>query len=265
MNMNLESAVAFVQNNGNPVELARLRHTLYGEPVPSEVLRDLFSGQHAEGGWTPFWAPHYSSLDATCFRLAQAEQLGVPASEAAVLRAISFLLRRQSPDGYWEEDEDVASSAPFWVKPGDIPARLYLTANCGYWMAMYGNDDQAAIRAADYLQNRLEPDGRLPSFNQANWLAGGLWFRLERFEAAEKVFAGLQARLTELPVSNLAWMMTTLLSAGVTAHEPVIQSAAEILVHRQNPDGSWAADEDSGQQVHVTLEVLRALRLCARI
>jgi hypothetical protein len=56
--------------------------------------------------------------DATCSRLAQAEQLGITSTNAAVLRAIDFLAGRQFPDGRWEEEEQVADLAPVWAKPG---------------------------------------------------------------------------------------------------------------------------------------------------
>src|SRR5579859_2299383 len=75
------------------------------------------------------------SLDATCFRVAQAEQFGMTAKEAAIRDALTFLALRQRDDGSWEEEDHVAELTPPWATPGDLAARLYLTANCGFWLA----------------------------------------------------------------------------------------------------------------------------------
>lgn len=150
--MNLEKAVAFVKSQGNEVEQARLNYVLRDEQPSPDVVARLFARQRPDGGWSPFWASDYTSLDATCFRLAQAEQLGLTESENAVARAIHFLVHRQSPDGSWEEDKRVAGLAPPWVTPGDLSAKLYLTANCGLWTALLGNPENRAEKAAGYLQ-----------------------------------------------------------------------------------------------------------------
>lgn len=97
--MNLEKAVEFVRRTGNEVEQARLKYLLTNEHPAQEVITQLFTGQQPDGGWSPFWAKDYSSLDATCFRLAQAEQMGLAESETAVRRAVHFLAQRQYPEG----------------------------------------------------------------------------------------------------------------------------------------------------------------------
>lgn len=75
--MDIEKAIRFIKMNGNGVEQARLNYVLSNERPSEEITTKLFTGQRLDGGWPPFWADDYSSLDATCFRLAQAEQLGL--------------------------------------------------------------------------------------------------------------------------------------------------------------------------------------------
>ena len=70
-------AISFVESRGDQAELARLRALLSGTATPDTVVDAVLDGQREDGGWAPFWAPNYSGLDATCFRLALAEQLGV--------------------------------------------------------------------------------------------------------------------------------------------------------------------------------------------
>ncbi len=108
--MNEQAAITFVRSTGNSVEQARLQYVLDGSLPPPQIRVQLFAGQREDGGWSPFWAPDYSSLDATCFRLAQAEQLGISAADAAIQRALALLARRQRQDGSWEEAESAFSA-----------------------------------------------------------------------------------------------------------------------------------------------------------
>lgn len=261
--MNIQAAIAFVRANGEPVEQARLDYLLNGEPPDPAIIRQLFAGQRTDGGWNPFWAPDYSSLDATCFRLAQAEQFGMAAQEPAVRDALTFLEHRQRDDGSWEEEEAVAQLAPPWAAPGNLAARLYLTANCGFWLATSIEGRINADQAADYLQNHLDSDGQLPTFLHAHWLAGGLWYSLDRKEA-KRVFNYLERHLPVLPASNLAWLLSTLLLAGVQPSESIIKQAASLLEQLQKQDGRWTSEDGPERDVHATLEALHILHLCGR-
>lgn len=261
--MNIRAAIAFVRANGDSVEQARLDYLLNGESPDPAIVQQLFAGQRMDGGWNPFWAPDYSSLDATCFRLAQAEQFGMAAQEPAVRDALTFLAQRQRDDGSWEENEHVAELAPPWATPGNLAARLYLTANCAFWLATLTETPVNASLAADYLQNHLDSDGQLPTFLHAHWLAGGLWYSLGRKEA-KRVFDYLEQHLPVLPASNLAWLLSTLLLAGAAPPESIIKQAASLLEQLQEQDGRWTSEDRPERDVQATLEALHVLRLCGR-
>ena len=179
-----ERAVAFILAHGSGVERYILNNLAdenqYEAPPITELERQLLEGQRPNGGWAPFWATDYSSLDATCYRLAQAETAGLSLPQ----EALEFLRSRQRSDGSWEEDESVRDQAPPWATPGDLAARLYLTANCGWWLingmahGERGYEDEAA-RAGAYLEGHQAEDGSLPSFLQTHWLAAALWICLE--------------------------------------------------------------------------------------
>jgi hypothetical protein len=228
------------------------------------IVVQLFAGQREDGGWSPFWAPDYSSLDATCFHLAQAEQLGISAADAAVQRALALLARRQRPDGSWEEDAEMADRAPHWVAPGVLEARLYLSANCGFWLAAWGDASEPAGRAADFVRAYLDAGGHMPSFAHTQWLSGGLWYRLRRWEEAEIVFSALAGHLADLPASSLAWLLSTLLLVGVQLDHPLLEHAASRLEQLQEPDGRWSSEDGPARDVHTTLEALRTFHLCRR-
>jgi hypothetical protein len=262
--MNISTAVAFVMNQGNAVEQARLKYLLNNERPAPDVVTTLLAGQRADGGWSPFWAPDYGSLDATCYRLAQAEQMGITLTEPALTRALRFLAQRQNDDGSWEESARVAEVAPPWAKPGDLAARLYLTANCGWWLALTRNFAEAVNRAARHLESHLEDSGRLPSFLHAHWLGGGLWYQAARPEPAERFFRYLQTRLADLEAGGLAWLVVSLRLAGVPAAHLLLDEAATRLARDQKPDGRWTSEDGAERDVHATLEALRALRLCGQ-
>src|SRR5581483_4923405 len=162
LHVNQAAAIHFVRERGTSSEQARLTFLLTGQRPSSESMQQFFQDQQEDGSWSPFWAPFYSGLDATCFHLAQAEQMGIRATESAMVRAILFLARRQRPDGAFEEDDAVSNLAPAWVKPGDLVAQLYLTANCGFWLTSLSQTQASAQLAASSVHSFLPADGHLP-------------------------------------------------------------------------------------------------------
>jgi hypothetical protein len=263
--MNFERAIAFVQSRGNEVEQARLRYILFYEHPSQKVVAKLVAGQRPDGGWPPFWANDYSSLDATCFHLAQAEQLGISEHETAIPRAVRFLAQRQFSDGSWEEDESFADSAPPWAKPGNLPAKLYLTANCGLWLAIWRGSENQATKAADYLQSYLDQDGHLPGFLHTHWLVAGLWYKLGRHELSELVFKSLSENIGDLATSNLSWLIISVYVAGVSMDHPLVGKTVSLLEQSQHEDGRWPSEDGPDRDVHSTLEAIRALALCGRM
>lgn len=260
----LKSAVDYIRRHGTAAEQARLRFLLAGQRPPPDVLLPYRSAQRDDGGWQPFWADDASSLDATCYQLAQLESLGLGTADDIVVDGIRFLAERQRPDGSWEEDAELAGVAPPWARPGDQAARLYLTANCGFWLAHSGLMPSAAAAAAVYLGDQLDDEGRLPSFMQSQWLAAALWQLTGNQTMAERSLAYLQTRLGELPAANLAWLLVALRLGGVPAEHPVVVAAAEQLERLSLDSGVWPGEEGLDNGVHVTLEALRALALCGR-
>lgn len=272
--MDLEAAARFVEQNGDEVDRARLRYLQHGERPAPEIAARLLAGQRADGGWAPSWAADYSSLDATCYRLARAEALGVRRDEPALEKAVRFIILRQGRDGAWEEDPSVAEAAPPWVKPGDPAGRLYLTANCGFWLAMLASPDrtpdrrdpafESAMRAGKALLTALDENGSLPSYPHSLWLAAALWYALGFHQAARSALETLAARIPELDPGGLAWMSTSLRQAGIPPDEAPYEAAASRLEELQEADGRWRSADGPPFDLHTTLEALQALKLEGR-
>ena len=259
--MNQPAAIRFVRERGNPSEQARLAFLLTGTMPSSESMQQFFQDQQEDGSWSPFWAPGYSGLDATCFHLAQGEQMGIGANEPKMVRAALFVAQRQRPDGGVEEEEAVTHLAPPWAKPGDLAAQLYLTANCGFWLTFFSPTQTNAQLAARHVRSVLPPDGHLPTFLHTHWLAAGLFSRLKQIEPAERLLSYLATRLPDLSASSLAWLLVTLRRANWPATTPLLVQAAALLNQLQQPAGNWQSEDGSEQDVHATLEALHAFTL----
>jgi len=280
MPADFDRAVAYIREHGDEFDQARLDNLLEGHGALSdEQERRFFAGQREDGGWAPFWASDYSSLDATCYRLAQAGTIAP--YHWAFQRAVEFLATRQRPDGSFEEDDSARDLAPRWAKPGELAPRLYLTANCGWWIVngsgySIGPDRAevaarlraAAQRAGAYVEQHLAPDGSLPSFLHAHWLAAALWIRLnwdqlpDLPEPMRRVLDYLAGRMSdEVPAGALAWMLTTFGPIGVPIEHPLIQRATALLSEQQREDGSWASEDGPERDPYVTEEALLALIL----
>ena len=259
--MNQPAAMQFVRERGKFSEQARLTFLLTGARPSSESIQQFFRDQQKHGSWSPFWAPFYSGLDATCFHLAQGEQMGISANESDMVHAALFLAQRQRPDGAFEEDEVVTHLAPPWAKPGDLAAQLYLTANCGFWLTSLSQTQASAQLAARYIRSFLSPDGHLPTFLHTHWLAAGLFSRLRQTEPVERLLAYLATHLPDLSGSSLAWLIVTLRLANWPATTPLLVQATSLLKQQQQPTGNWQSEDGPEQDVHATLEALRAFTL----
>lgn len=261
--MTEDLAIEFIKSNGSEPEKARLQYLLYGTKPTSYAIAALAEGQQVDGGWSAHWNAGYSSLDATCYCLAQAEQMGLDKTDSIILRAVEFLKSRQRSDGSWEEDPRVGHLAPVWARPGDLSSRLYLTANCGWWIAYFEPGAEEALKASQHLQQHLYPDGRLPSFLHTHWLATALWQVNNHTAAAELAIRYLSRHLNDLSASNLAWMCLTLLLSGLSKDHPLIEEAVTRIRNQQCADGRWESEDGPDFDVHTTLEAMRVIRLCS--
>lgn len=268
-----ERAAAYIRQQGDEFDRVRLAklddNTGY---LTNEQQARFFAGQRADGGWAPFWAPDYSSLDATCYRLAQAAGLWIrPSSSSEIHGALDFLRSRQRPDGSWEEDASVADRAPPWARPGELASRLYLTANCGWTIADsggggFGDVSPAAQRAGDCLAAQVAPDGSFPAFLQIHWLAAGLWIRAGQDDLAYRTLDTLANRLdANVGSGALAWMLFTLGGLGIPADHPIGQKGSSLLLAQQRADGGWASEDGPDRDPAVTVEALHGLLKWAAI
>jgi hypothetical protein len=254
-------AIRYIQENGSPIEQARLNFLLNTQPASPEIVTDFCASQNLDGSWSPFWSSDYSSLDATCFHLAQAQQLGIGINEPALTTAVAFVAKRQKRDGSWEEEQSVAEIAPPWAKPGEPSALLYLTANCGYWLLRSQTYQEKVRLAGSFLAQHLDETGQLASFLQTHWLSAAIWQKTGMEQQSQQTMRSLRAKLDQFSANNLTWMITAVRSVDIPANQPLITEAMDRLRSLQQVNGSWQSDDGSEYDVHTTLEALFALKL----
>jgi hypothetical protein len=277
----MDAAIGFVVARGDRVERARLSWLRAGAPPQPDVLTEAESGQSRHGGWPATWNGHVGSIDATCFRLAELDDLGALDGDAARL-ALDWLAVRQRPDGTWEEDEALTEDAPPWARPGDPEARLYLTANAAYWLTVAAADvieaaaaaatpltvldepprpyaDELA-RAAEAIRGSLRPNGTWPSFLVTGWLGAAVLHRREMYYESARMQVVLAERVPKMSPADTAWMAAALRRVGVRPDDWLMVAARRRLAETQRTDGGWPSDDGEAFDVHTTLAAIRAYR-----
>ncbi len=272
--VDLDAAIGFVVAHGDAVDRARLSRLRTGAPVPSDVLDAAESGPAPGGGWPAVLDGEVASIDATCFRLAELDDLGALGRPAA-RHALDWLAARQLPDGGWDEDPSLAGLAPEWATPGDPEARLYQTANAGFWLTVAGLDARAAgpldhrvggayagvvQAAAQALVAQLAPDGSWPSFLPAGWLAAAVLHRQQMYYESARIQAVLADRIPRMSPADVAWLAATLRRVDVGEEQWLLVSARRRLAETQRSDGGWDSDDGHQFDVHTTLRAIRACR-----
>lgn len=267
--VDIDAAVGYVVARGDVVDRARLSRLRIGASPSLEVLDNVEMGQTGTGGWPALGDVDVSSIDATCFRLAELDDLDGLRRPAAI-KALDWLANRQRLDGFWEEDRALAETAPPWARPGDPEARFYLTANAAYWLAVASADAEAITgqklydmqlsRAARAIMDSMDDTGAWPGFLVSGWLAGAVLYRTEWFYEAARTFMILGERVKRMSAADAAAMIVALRRAGVSAEDSIMVEARHHLESLQRPDGAWPSDDAPNLEVHTTLTALRALR-----
>jgi hypothetical protein len=272
--VDIDAAIGFVVAKGDAVDRARLSWLRTGMAPDEEIVSRAELGQTLEGGWPAFWADDVASIDATCFRLAELDDLNA-LGRPATRRALDWLANRQQPDGTWEEDAALAEHAPPWAKPGDPEARLYLTANAAFWLTVAGPEARSAgpldsrpggayagvvTKAAHAIRDSLNPDGTWPSFLVAGWLGAAVLHRQEMYYEAARMGMVLTDRLPTMSPADTAWLAAALRRVGLPDEDWLLVAARRRLSETQRSDGGWPSDDGGQFDVHVTLSAIRAAR-----
>jgi hypothetical protein len=267
--VDIDAAIGYVVAHGDPVERARLSFLRAGAAPPSQVIDRITDGQMKDGGWPASGDAAVPSVDATCFRLGELDDLG-GLHGPAVDRALRWLAAVQRPDGTWQEDESLAAEAPVWAMPGDPEATLYLTSVAGFWLAVadveaHPHHEEPSVHgpvmaaAARFVVDQLRPDGSWPSFLAAGWHAAVLLHEQQFFYEAARMQLVLGDRLGDMSAADVASMAAALRRVNL-GDDWLLQSARKKLGQAQRTDGGWDSDEGPVFDVNTTIIAIRACR-----
>ncbi len=271
--VDIDAAIGYVVAHGDLVERARLSWLRTRATPPQPILDRIQHGQLPLGGWPASGDSLIPSVDATCFRLAELDDLGAEHSPAG-RRALDWLAGAQRPDGTWEEDPALAAQAPPWALPGDPEARLYLTTVVGFRLVAAevdlrpdlpdpddpGRYDARVRDAAQFVAAQLRPDGTWPSFLAAGWHAAGLLYDQQFYYESARVQLVLGDRLPELSPADVASLAAALRRVPVGSDDWLLRAARKRLGETQRTDGGWDSDDGPAFDVHTTLTAIRACR-----
>jgi hypothetical protein len=258
--------IAWLDQNGNETERARLRGLL-GRPRPdARVVRTLEARQNPDGGFpSDLVQGRPSSIDTTELVLRWMQDLNVLDSPLAQ-RVVTYLFTAQRPDGSWDESLGLLKfGPPPRLLPGDPRVRTLCTALAAYWLVTLGyRSDHAVSRALAYLRPRQAAGGRFLGFIRTTWVAAAL-FRFVEGPGSSIAARALEALAAVEPerwrAGALGGMLNGFVESGVPPVAPVVQKGLARLRALAELDGSWLSEEGEFYRAEVTLRALRALLL----
>jgi hypothetical protein len=265
MVMDIGKQVLFVEENGSELEKARFRHSFYGARPAPEAIQPFMELQNRDGGFPCHMLQgNPSAIHKTVNALSWLDDLGMLRSPAAD-RAFGYLVGVQREDGGWDEAPVLAQyGVPPWATPGDLRARLYLTAQSAFWMAVRGDTaEPALLRALDFLLKHRDETGRFHGFLHSTWIATSA-FAAAGPQDGQVVREGLRVLLARpLPEwvdSQIAWALECLGRAGVPRSAPFVQASLTELLRRQADQGRWVSEDGEAYSVNTAIGALKVLK-----
>jgi hypothetical protein len=265
MDMDIGKQVSFIEENGSELEKARFKQFFYGVPPAPEVIQPFTELQNQDGGFPcTMLRGNPSAIHKTVNALSWLDDLGMSRSPTAD-RAFGYLRAVQREDGGWDEAPALAQyGVPPWGTPGALRARLYLTAQSAFWVAVRGDMVGSTLRRAlDFLLKHRDETGRFHGFLHSTWIATSA-FAAAGHRDSQVVRDGLQVLLArplaEWVDSQIAWALECLGRAGVPKNEPFVQAGLAELVRWQEDHGKWVSEDGEAYSVNMAIGALKVLK-----
>lgn len=260
----LPGAVAFVRDNGDELELARLAGLLGRERPDPRAIRALATRQNEDGGFPYLMIPgRPSAVTATSTALQWMQDLRLLRASQTE-RALAFLLAVQRPDGAWDESPALMKyDPPPLARPGHAAGRLFVTGVASLWLArLLGGKHDSVRRATAFL--RTSRNGEWPHDEpvQVSVAVTAACAAVEGFTSPVAV-AGLEALGRVSPESwsadRLVDLTLALHGAGFGSGGPLVSTGLHRVVEMQRDDGGWTSEHGIDREVDLALRALSAL------
>ena len=260
--VSVNTAIAYVRQEGNPLDQLRLSRALGQSTITAEdVLRRY---QFPDGSWDyqsrDKVADSVGSLGGAIHCLRWVREFGL-ADTALMARTIPFLESIQSPDGsFYETEAKLAHSPQSWLQQETLIDRFYFTAAVPMRLFSLGYRQETIISAAIHW---LEQHWR-------DWqLVTGTWYNLWALLCVHRHMGTLSASayqrchdralewLPKLAAQPLTWLLDALQGARYSEDEPLVEQGLTRLLNLQGASGLWADEKHS--TVETTITALRLL------
>jgi len=261
-------AVKIVRELGNEVQLCRLAYAL-GESSDTTPVESYLEGLELAGGGFPYQDQPGNPycLASTGRALKLMVEMGL-AESSLCQRTADFVEQLQHPEGYWEENPQLAQlKPPFWDRPGDKNTNLWLTGDLADQLTRLGRGDSLTVdSAASFLLRHRRPDGTFQGFRHTTWLAiAVLAPRLGLEDPIVTGALGALASFRDWDAPSLTWALDCLHWAGVPSSHSVPASLLRQLEELQRPEGHWKSPDNPQDKVTPTLEAIILLKRYNRL
>ena len=260
--IDIQKAIDFVKNNGNQLELARLKN-LFDEKFDSQLILKGFSElQNPDGGF-PFGDKlgFPSCLSNTAQAVHVLQELGLGDSDIAKA-SVKYFLDMQHK-GFWPENEKIAPlGPPAWDMPGDDNVTLWLTADITDLLLRSGYPKEKLSQAADFIREHQAPDGKIMGYIHTTGMALSVFGKkgLDDEKAVSEALAYLEkSELEDLDAACIAWFLDCMKIGEVASDSPLWGKLTGRLADLQEDDGSWPSDGGKHLKTRDVNSVLAAL------
>lgn len=255
----LDKAIKSVRENGNHLDLLRLRCALHEPYTPAEAEKILSLYQFLDGSWDYSTAEEepdrIGSLGGTihCLRWLREFRLG---NTAQMTRTLKFLTTIQDSDGsFYETKAKLAHSPHKWLQEETIIDRFYFTAAVVMRLFSLGYREHALVNPTlQWLSHYWE-----------DWdLVTGTWYNLWALLCLYPFESGFPPSLytrcyekavdwlSHLDAQPLTWLLDALQGAGFSKDEQLIVQGMSRLKTLQDEEGVWADSKYSAVETTVT-------------
>ncbi len=262
-------AIRFVKENGTELEKYRLSYLLGKErddEVPLRYLREL---QNSDGGF-PYGneKSKLSSINSVSANLHVMIELGLSDSEVCK-KTVDYLMRVQAEEGSWGEDQAINQyNPPPWDIPGDLKAKMWLTASILNYLIQLGYKESEAVRkGVRFLLGNRDEKGKFVGPLHSTWISIGVFGQLDGVdsEVVRKALRVMERNFDLLrdDATDLVWCLECFHVGGVPKEHPLVKRCIERLTELQRKDEAWTSHPSDGEEysVSTTIGALKVLKM----
>jgi len=273
-------AVSYIQKNGNAHHKLQLS-ILFGNKVEEQrkLVKELKSFQNPDGGWP--WSlkkGNASGISQTARTLQLFWKVGENKDSETTIRALSFLLGKQNPDGGWSENPELEGTIPKESKWMSTKYSGFQTADVVNTLIEAGySGDERVKKAIDFLRRAQNEEGGWPSYVGPDYPYEGsdvavtdhivlAFLKFGEPRNSPIIKNAVKALVKHWDNWNEPIDAATALCVFLTLDYPInheyVEELVTNLIRTQKPDGGWNYFGDLPSNLGQTLDCLEQLRKC---